>query len=103
MLYFIIKGCDKNEYYFQCFRLWGSKYIQKLSKDLKEYGKWNSVQNLYRMSQIANEFTREELFSQLAREIPWFTIIEIMPQAGAQIPWGTVIEIRQQPADQIPW
>ena len=34
----------------------GNKYIQKLSEDLKEYGSGYSTQNLYRMSQIANEF-----------------------------------------------
>ncbi|MCR5462332.1 MAG: PDDEXK nuclease domain-containing protein [bacterium] len=64
-------------------KTWGSNYIQKLSEDLKEYGKGHSVQNLYRMSQIANEFTREELFSQPAREIPWFTIIEIMHKSNS--------------------
>lgn len=56
----------------------GNKYIEKLSKDLKEYGKGYSSQNLYRMSQIAKELTREEFLSQPAREIPWFTLIEIM-------------------------
>ncbi|MBP5444797.1 MAG: DUF1016 family protein [Acholeplasmatales bacterium] len=56
---------------------WGSKYIEKLSNDLKEYGKGYSMQNLYRMSQIANEYTYEELFSQPAREIPWYTLVEI--------------------------
>ena len=49
---------------------WGNKYIERLSNDLKEYGKGYSTQNLYRMSQIASEFTKEELFSQPAREIP---------------------------------
>ena len=34
-------------------KTWGSKYIERLSQDLKEYGKGYSVQNLYRMSQIA--------------------------------------------------
>ena len=57
---------------------WGNKYIERLSNDLKEYGKGYSIQNLYRMSQIANEFTKEELFSQVGREIPWRTLIEIL-------------------------
>ena len=56
---------------------WGNKYIERLSNDLKEYGKGYSTQNLYRMSQIAGEYTYEELFSQPAREIPWYTLIEI--------------------------
>ena len=33
------------------------------------------------MSQIAKEFTKDELFSQPAREIPWFTLIEIMTKS----------------------
>ena len=48
-----------------------------MSNDLKEYGSGYSAQNLYRMSQIANEYTRSELFSQPARGIPWYTLIEI--------------------------
>ena len=58
-------------------KIWGNKYIERLSNDLKEYGKGYSIQNLYRMSQIANEYSFNELFSQPAREIPWFTLIEI--------------------------
>ena len=58
-------------------KVWGNKYIERLSKDLKEYGSGYSTQNLYRMSQIANEYTISELFSQPAREIPWYTLIEI--------------------------
>ena len=49
-----------------------------LANDLKEYGKGYSVQNLYRMSQISNEFAYDELFSQPAREILWFTLVEIV-------------------------
>ena len=58
-------------------KVWGNKYIERLSTDLKEYGSGYSTQNLYRMSQIANEYTKSELFSQPAREIPWYTLIEI--------------------------
>lgn len=57
---------------------WGNKYIERLSNDLKEYGKGYSIQNLYRMSQVAKEFTKNELFSQPVREIPWRTLTEIM-------------------------
>ncbi len=38
-------------------KTWGSKYIQNLANDLKEYGKGYSIQNLKRMSQIASEFS----------------------------------------------
>ena len=58
-------------------KTWGSKYIQNLANDLKEYGSGYSKQNLYRMSQIADEYKMEELFSQPARIIPWFTLVEI--------------------------
>ena len=58
-------------------KTWGSKYIEKLSNDLKDYGKGYSIQNLYRMAQIANEFSKDEIFSQPGREIPWRTLVEI--------------------------
>ena len=58
-------------------KVWGNKYIERLSTDLKKYGSGYSTQNLYRMSQIANEYTKSELFSQPAREIPWYTLVEI--------------------------
>ena len=56
-------------------KVWGNKYIEQLSNDLKEYGSGYSTQNLYRMSQVAKEFSKDELFSQPAREIPWFTLV----------------------------
>ena len=59
-------------------KTWGSKYIENLANDLKEYGKGYSTQNLYRMSQIASEFSYDELFSRPGREIPWRTLIEII-------------------------
>lgn len=68
-----------------------------LANDLKEYGKRYSVQNLYRMRQISNEFAYDELFSQPAREIPWFTLVEIVHKSK------THEEIRQQHVAQIPW
>jgi predicted nuclease of restriction endonuclease-like (RecB) superfamily len=60
-------------------KTWGSKYIQKLANDLKEYGKGYSTQNLKYMSKLANEFTKKEFSQQLADQlIPWFTLIEIL-------------------------
>ena len=58
-------------------KTWGSKYIEKLSQDLKEYGKGYSIQNLKYMSQIANEYTIGEISHQLGGQIPWRTLIEI--------------------------
>ena len=62
---------------------WGNKYIERLSNDLKNYGKGYSTQNLYRMSSIANEFTYSELFSQPGREIPWRTLTEIIQKSNS--------------------
>jgi predicted nuclease of restriction endonuclease-like (RecB) superfamily len=62
-------------------KIWGNNYVVKLSKDLKEYGKGFSKENLYRMSRLANEFTSDEIVSQPATQIPWFTLIEIMTKS----------------------
>ena len=62
-------------------KTWGSKYIEKLSSDLKEYGKGYSYSNLKRMSKIAREFNPEEFSAQVARQIPWFTLVEIMQKS----------------------
>ena len=64
-------------------KIWGNKYIERLSNDLKEYGSGYSTQNLYRMCQVAKEFSKDELFSQPAREIPWFTLVEIMHKSNS--------------------
>ena len=58
-------------------KTWGNKYIEKLSNDLKEYGKGFSYDNLNYMSKFANNFKYE----QPARLIPWFTIIIIMQKS----------------------
>ena len=57
---------------------WGSKYIQKLSEDLKEYGSGYSIRNLERMAKFSNEFSYEEIFEQVVRQIPWGTLITII-------------------------
>ena len=41
-------------------KVWGNKYIERLSNDLKEYGKGYSYESLKKMSQFANEFTIDE-------------------------------------------
>ena len=58
-------------------KTWGSKYIQNLANDLKEYGKGYSIQNLKYMSQIADEYTISEISHQVGGQIPWRTLIEI--------------------------
>ncbi len=58
---------------------WGNKYIERLSNDLKEYGKGYSTQNLKYMLRFANEFSKDEFGQQLADKlIPWFTLVEII-------------------------
>ena len=72
MTYYEI-GCIINER-----KNWGNKYIQKLSEDLKEYGKGFSVRNLHYMSQFAYECKKEEIMQQAVAKIPWGTIITII-------------------------
>ncbi len=62
-------------------KTWGSKYIQKLSEDLKEYGKGYSTRNLKLMSQVAANLTIEEIRQQPAAQIPWFTLVTIISQS----------------------
>ena len=57
---------------------WGSKYIEKLSNDLKEYGNSYSSRNLHYMSQFAEEFTYEEIMQQPVAQIPWGTIMTVI-------------------------
>lgn len=78
-------------------KTWGSKYIQKLSEDLKEYGKGFSYEQLKKMSRFANEFSFNEIRLQPATQIPWFTIVRIMSKSKSHE------EIRSQPVTQIPW
>ena len=60
-------------------KTWGSKYIQNLANDLKEYGKGYSTQNLKYMVKFAKEFTIDEFSQQLADKlIPRYTLIEIL-------------------------
>jgi len=58
-------------------KTWGSKYIEKLSNDLKEYGKGYSIQNLKFMSRFAKIFS-DKIGLQVASQIPWFSLIRII-------------------------
>lgn len=62
---------------------WENKYIERLSNDLKEYGKGYSISNLKYMLQFANEFTINEISHQVGGHIPWRTIIEIMQKSNS--------------------
>ena len=62
-------------------KVWGNKYIERLSNDLKEYGKGYSIRNLKYMSRLANEFNPFEFSQQPAGQIPWFSLIEIVQKS----------------------
>ena len=59
-------------------KVWGNKYIERLSNDLKEYGKGYSREQLKRMSHLANEFSNEEIRSHPVTQIPWSTLITVI-------------------------
>ena len=59
-------------------KVWGNKYIEKLSIDLKEYGNGYSKRNLHYMSNLADKFTYDEIVQQGVAQISWRTIIAIM-------------------------
>ena len=59
-------------------KTWGSKYIERLSNDLKEYGKGYSTQNLKFMVQLYNKFKDDLIGLQVASQIPWFTLVRII-------------------------
>ena len=62
-------------------KTWGSKYIKRLSQDLKEYGKGYSYDNLYRMVKFSSEFSEKEIMAQPVPQIPWSSIITIMQKS----------------------
>ena len=62
-------------------KTWGSKYIQNLANDLKEYGKGFSRANLYEMMKFADFFDETEIIQQPVGQIPWGTIIVIMQKS----------------------
>ncbi len=64
-------------------KVWGSKYIENLANDLKEYGKSFSFRNLKYMSQFAKEFSEYEIRHHLGAQIPWRTIIDIMAKSNS--------------------
>ena len=77
-------------------KTWGSKYIERLSNDLKEYGASYSIRNLHYMAQFADEFCLDKIMHQPGAQIPWGTTTQIVHQPVGQIPWRTTIEIMQK-------
>ena len=59
-------------------KTWGSKYIENLANDLKEYGSGFSARNLMRMARFSQEFSRKEITPQHVAQIPWGTLIEVI-------------------------
>jgi len=65
-------------------KTWGSKYIQNLANDLKEYGNSFSIRNLHYMKQFAEEFSTNEIMQQPVAQIPWGTLITaIIPKSSS--------------------
>lgn len=64
-------------------KVWGNKYIEKISNDLREFGKGYSVRNLHNMRKFSVEFTKNEIMHQAGAQIPWRTIIEIMEKSNS--------------------
>ena len=59
-------------------KTWGSKYIEKLSQDLKEYGRGYSYESLKKMARFADEFSRDEIGLQAVTQIPWGTLVTVI-------------------------
>ncbi len=64
-------------------KVWGNKYIERLSNDLKEYGKGYSCDQLKRMAQFSKEITYDEIRAQPVPQIPWSTIITILQKSNS--------------------
>ena len=63
-------------------KTWGSKYIQNLANDLKEYDKGYSYEQLKKMAQFASCFTSDEIRLQPVTQIPCGTLVTvIVPKA----------------------
>ena len=62
-------------------KVWGNKYVERLSNDLKEYGSGYSTRNLQYMMCFANEFSIDEITHQVGAKIPWRTLLEIMTKS----------------------
>lgn len=59
-------------------KVWGNKYIERLSIDLKTYGKGYSTTNLKRMAQLAASVSIDEFRAQPVPQIGWSHLITIL-------------------------
>ena len=64
-------------------KVWGNKYIERLSNDLKEYGKGYSSRNIRFMSTFAKKFSKDEILQQPATQIPWYTLCVIIIKSNS--------------------
>ena len=64
-------------------KVWGNKYVERLSNDLKEYGAGYSSTNLKRMAIFANKFSNSKISPQVGAQIPWRTLIEIIHKTNS--------------------
>ena len=69
--------------YINKHKTWGSEYVKRLSNDLK-HRKGMSYPNLYRMSQLVENFTMDEIVSQAVIQIPWGHIVTIMSKCESK-------------------
>lgn len=70
LLYYEIGG------YINSHKTWGSKYVERLSNDLKEFTGF-SKRNLERMRWFYDELNKNEIAPQLGALIPWFTLVTL--------------------------
>ena len=63
---------------------WGNKYIQRLSDDLKDYGKGYSYRNLKYMGQFSSTFSENEIRQQVVAQIPWGSILQIISHSKSK-------------------
>ncbi len=59
-------------------KVWGNKYIERLSNDLKDYGNGYSCEQLKKMSQFAKELSENEIRLQPVTQMPWGTLITVI-------------------------
>ena len=65
-------------------KAWGNGYITQLAKDLQEYGRGYSSEQLKRMSRLASTFSEAEMRQHPITQIPWSTLIEIMLKSASK-------------------
>jgi len=73
-------------------KTWGSKYIEKLSQDLNEYGRGYSYESLKKMARFADDFSRDEIGLQVVTQIPWGTLVTVISsQSVSQIQYIIIL------------